>query len=67
MATLCEVVGCKEEGESVTLLLQTFPPLSGGISSVTKRLCKTHRVGPEGGIACPEGTPVRLVYNEKEQ
>jgi hypothetical protein len=67
MASLCEVTGCKEEGESVTLLLQTSPPFDGGLSSVKKRLCKTHRVGPESGVACPEGTPVRLVFNEKEQ
>ena len=64
---LCEVVGCKEDGETVTLVLQTSPPLDDGVLSIKRRLCKAHRVGPQGGIACPEGTPVRLVYDEKEQ
>lgn len=63
----CEVTGCKEEGSSVTLLLQTDPPIVGGILSKKVRLCEKHRTGPLTGVACPEGTPVRLVYNEKEQ
>lgn len=67
MATLCEVTGCKEDGKSVTLLLQTDPPISGGVYSLKVRLCEKHLTGPFGGVACPEGTPVRLVYNEKEQ
>jgi hypothetical protein len=64
---MCAVIGCKEEGKSVTLLLQTDPPITGGLLTVKVDLCEKHLRGPFSGVACPEGTPVRLVYNEKEQ
>lgn len=62
---LCEIVGCKEQGESVTLTLQTSPPIDGGILSKHVRLCEKHLVGPQAGVACAEGTTVRLTWTKE--